>query len=95
MEKTNEKLFIKYTENFYFQDEVRTCSYRDAIIKNSETFKDKLVLDLGCGTSILSMFSSKAGARKIFSVDQSDIIYHAMDIVRYKKVFLQYTDKTY
>lgn len=61
---------------------MRTCSYRDAIIKNGETFKDKFVLDLGCGTSILSMFSSKAGAKKVFAVDQSDIIYHAMDIVR-------------
>lgn len=40
-------------------------------------------MDLGCGTSILSMFSSNAGARKVISVDQSDIIYHAMDIVRY------------
>lgn len=52
-------------------------------MNNGDTFKDKLVLDLGCGTSILSMFASKAGAAKVFSVDQSDIIYHAMDIVRY------------
>jgi len=63
-------------------DKVRTCSYRDAILLNEETFKNKIILDLGCGTSILSMFSSKAGAKKVISVDQSDIIYHAMDIVR-------------
>ncbi|KAJ6635838.1 Protein arginine N-methyltransferase 3 [Pseudolycoriella hygida] len=62
-------------------DEVRTCSYRDAIMKNEETFKDKMVMDLGCGTAILSMFSSKAGAKQVFSIDQSDIIYHAMDIL--------------
>lgn len=63
-------------------DEVRTTSYRDAILKNSSTFAGKNVLDLGCGTSILSMFSSKAGAARVVGVDQSDIIYHAMDIVK-------------
>lgn len=63
-------------------DSVRTDSYRDAILKNSNTLKDKIVLDLGCGTSILSMFCSVAGAKEIISIDQSDIIYQAMDIVR-------------
>lgn len=63
-------------------DAVRTDSYRDAILKNSKTLKDKIVLDLGCGTSILSMFASRAGAKEVISIDQSDIIYQAMDIVR-------------
>lgn len=38
------------------KDEVRTKSYRDAIYQNAHLFKDKVVLDVGCGTSILSMF---------------------------------------
>lgn len=63
-------------------DKVRTDSYRDAISQNGDVIRDKVVLDLGCGTSILSMFASKAGAKQVISVDQSDIIYHAMDIVR-------------
>lgn len=37
-------------------------------------------MDLGCGTSILSMFSSQAGAKRVIAVDQSDIIYQAMEI---------------
>lgn len=41
------------------------------------------MLDVGCGTGILSMFAAKSGCKKIISVDQSDVIYHAMDIVRY------------
>lgn len=36
-------------------DKVRTESYRDAILKNSESMKGKIVMDLGCGTSILSL----------------------------------------
>jgi type I protein arginine methyltransferase len=38
------------------KDEVRTKSYRDAIYNNRHIFKDKVVLDVGCGTSILSMY---------------------------------------
>ena len=42
-----------------------------------------MVLDIGCGTGILSMFAAKlGGARKVIGVDQSNIIYKAMDIVR-------------
>ena len=64
------------------QDEVRTETYRTFIEGNPDIFKDKVVLDVGCGTGILSMFAARAGARKVFGVDQSNIIYKAMDIVR-------------
>lgn len=67
-------------------DYVRTASYRDAILDNGAIFKDKTVLDLGCGTAILSMFAARAGAKEVISVDQSDIIYQAMDIVRRNKI---------
>ncbi|XP_030056571.1 protein arginine N-methyltransferase 3 [Microcaecilia unicolor] len=64
------------------KDKVRTESYRDFMYQNSHLFKDKVVLDVGCGTGILSMFAAKAGAKKVIGVDQSEIIYQAMDIVR-------------
>lgn len=50
------------------------------------------MLDVGCGTGILSMFAAKSGCKKVISVDQSDIIYHAMDIVRwdFKKLHMNY-----
>jgi len=63
-------------------DVVRTSSYRDALLNNQESIKNRLVLDIGCGTGILSMFAAKAGAKAVVGVDCSDIIYQAMDIVR-------------
>uniref|UniRef100_A0A3B1K090 type I protein arginine methyltransferase n=1 Tax=Astyanax mexicanus TaxID=7994 RepID=A0A3B1K090_ASTMX len=64
------------------KDTVRTESYRDFIYGNPDVFKDKVVLDVGCGTGILSMFAARSGAKKVIAVDQSEIIYQAIDIVR-------------
>ncbi|KAM7434048.1 Protein arginine N-methyltransferase 3 [Porites harrisoni] len=64
------------------KDKTRTESYRDFILNNPTVFKDKVVLDIGCGTAILSMFAAKAGAKHVIGIDQSEIIYQAMDIVR-------------
>ncbi|KAF2191351.1 arginine n-methyltransferas-like protein [Zopfia rhizophila CBS 207.26] len=63
------------------KDEVRTRSYRDAIYQNGHLFKDKVVLDVGCGTSILSMFAVRAGAKHVIGVDMSTIIEKAKEIV--------------
>jgi len=67
-------------------DSVRTSSYRDALVKNPDKLRDALVLDIGCGTGILSMFAAEAGAKAVVGVDCSDIIYQAMDIVRENKL---------
>ncbi|XP_035667002.1 protein arginine N-methyltransferase 1-like [Branchiostoma floridae] len=55
------------------EDEVRTDFYRDAIYNNKHLFKDKIVMDFGCGSGILSMFAAKAGAKKVFGVEASDL----------------------
>lgn len=64
------------------KDTVRTESYRDFIYHNKQYFKDKIVLDVGCGTGILSMFAAKAGAKKVYAVDNSTIINKARRIVK-------------
>uniref|UniRef100_U5EY54 type I protein arginine methyltransferase n=1 Tax=Corethrella appendiculata TaxID=1370023 RepID=U5EY54_9DIPT len=67
-------------------DQIRTLSYKNAILNNSNIFRDKVVLDVGCGTGILSMFASQAGAKEVIAIDQSEIIYSAMDIVRTNRI---------
>ncbi|KAI1768264.1 protein arginine N-methyltransferase 1 [Hypoxylon sp. FL1150] len=64
------------------KDEVRTKSYMNAIVQNKHLFKDKVVLDVGCGTAILSMFAVKAGAKHVIGVDMSTIIFKAKEIVK-------------
>jgi protein arginine N-methyltransferase 3 len=67
-------------------DKVRTESYRDALLKNAGSLAGSKVLDIGCGTGILSMFAAQAGAGRVVGVDCSDIIYQAMDIVQENKL---------
>ena len=64
------------------KDEVRTLTYRDSMLNNRHVFKDKIVLDVGCGTGILSMFAKKAGAKHVYGIDMSSIIDHAKEIVK-------------
>merc|ERR1719278_1056424 len=63
------------------KDEVRTLTYRNSMWHNKHLFKGKTVLDVGCGTGILSMFAAKAGARKVIGIDMSTIVEQAKKIV--------------
>ena len=63
------------------KDVVRTEAYRDFIYDYKDVFRDKVVLDVGCGTGILSMFCAKAGAKKVIAVDNSEIISKARENV--------------
>lgn len=64
------------------KDTHRTNTYRNAIEGNKNDFKDKVVLDIGCGTGILSIFAAKAGAKHVYAIDAAEIALFAKEIVK-------------
>lgn len=54
------------------QDKLRTLSYKKAIENNVK--ENDTVLDLGCGTGILSFFAAKKGCKKVYAIDKSDFL---------------------
>lgn len=62
------------------KDSSRTTTYKSAI-DAVVGIKDKIVLDVGCGSGILSCFCALAGAKHVYAVDASDIIHQARKVV--------------
>lgn len=63
-------------------DHVRTNSYRMGILRNSESIRGKVVLDVGAGTGVLSIFCVQAGAKKVYAVEACAIAEQAAKIVK-------------
>ncbi|KAM5261508.1 histone-arginine methyltransferase CARM1-like [Hipposideros larvatus] len=70
------------------QDFVRTATYHRAILQNHVDFRDKplattillsasIVLDVGCGSGILSFFAVQAGAKRVYAVEASSVAQYA------------------
>ena len=79
-------MLLKYcihSLNTFTQDAPRTEAYMTAIKENTDDFKEKVVMDLGCGTGILSLFAADAGALQVHAVDNSKMIFDAMEICLY------------
>ncbi|KAK9835065.1 hypothetical protein WJX81_008355 [Elliptochloris bilobata] len=53
-------------------DKVRTEAYRRALEGNPDLMRGATVLDVGCGTGILSMFAARAGAARVIAVEGSE-----------------------
>jgi len=56
------------THREMLEDEVRTKTYRKAIL---QFCPKRIVLDVGCGSGILSLFAAQAGASFVIAVEGS------------------------
>lgn len=64
------------------KDSVRTKAYQNAIMENGDIFKDKIVLDVGSGTGILSIFAAKSGAKHVYGIEKANIYIHSRNIIK-------------
>ncbi|KAK2587404.1 hypothetical protein KPH14_003119 [Odynerus spinipes] len=62
-------------------DTTRTLAYKEAIFNCADKFEDKVVLDVGAGTGILSIFCAQAGAKKVYAVEASELAKIAEEVV--------------
>lgn len=76
IKKANQSYFDSYSSfgihREMISDKVRMDAYRQAISQNPSLFTDAVVMDVGCGTGILSLFAAKAGASRVIAVEASE-----------------------
>lgn len=68
-------------------DETRTNAFREAIARVVRP--GDVVVDLGCGSGILSFFACEAGAARVYAIDQT----HAADVASLLARHLGFSDR--
>ena len=63
------------------QDHQRMGAYHDAIKLGTDYFRGKVVLDVGAGTGVLSIWAAQAGASRVYAVEATDVAAHAAKMV--------------
>ncbi|KAG6449692.1 protein arginine N-methyltransferase 6 [Manduca sexta] len=85
-ETDNSEYFTSYEDldvhKIMLEDKPRNLAYKKAILENKDYFKDKIVMDVGCGTGILSIYCAQAGAKKVYAVEASNIAKLAKLVVK-------------
>jgi SAM-dependent methyltransferase len=60
-------------------DGVRVLAYREAIFRHC---RDRTVVEIGCGSGILSIFAAQAGARRVVAIEEGEIADLAAEMFR-------------
>mmetsp|Transcript_52423 Transcript_52423/g.154590 ORF Transcript_52423/g.154590 Transcript_52423/m.154590 type:complete len:376 (-) Transcript_52423:7-1134(-) len=89
-ETDNANYFCEYAYLYHqmdmLEDSHRTGSYYNAVMWNPSCFEGKVVLDVGAGSGILSIFAAKAGAKAVYAVEATDMAVRARKIVEGNKL---------
>ncbi|KAL3869119.1 hypothetical protein ACJMK2_041841 [Sinanodonta woodiana] len=93
-ERTEDSSAVQYFQFYGYlsqqqnmmQDYIRTSTYQRAMLSNVSDFQDKVVLDVGAGSGILSFFALQAGARKVYAVEASNMAEFCETLVRHNKL---------
>ncbi|XP_044531634.1 protein arginine N-methyltransferase 2 [Gracilinanus agilis] len=63
-------------------DRARTAAYHQVIARHEHFLQDKVILDVGCGTGILSLFCAQhARPRAVYAVEASEMAEHTERLV--------------
>jgi len=69
----DEKLFSPlFIHKRMLDDEIKSRAFKEAIFKTVKP--GDVVLDIGCGTGILTLWAIQAGAKKVYAIETEDII---------------------
>ncbi|XP_008786717.1 probable histone-arginine methyltransferase CARM1 isoform X1 [Phoenix dactylifera] len=86
IEATSAKMYFHYYgqllhQQNMLQDYVRTGTYYAAVIENRVDFNGRVVVDVGAGSGILSLFAAQAGAKHVYAVEASEMAEYARKLV--------------
>jgi len=70
-----------YHQKDMLEDHKRTSAYFRACVNNKKCFEGRVVLDVGTGSGILAIFAAKAGAKKVYAVEATDMARFARMLV--------------
>ncbi|KAG8369962.1 hypothetical protein BUALT_Bualt14G0067700 [Buddleja alternifolia] len=86
IEASSAKMYFHYYgqllhQQNMLQDYVRTGSYYAAVLENRVDFTDRVVVDVGAGSGILSLFAAQAGAKHVYAVEASEMADYARKLI--------------
>ncbi|GAV74905.1 PRMT5 domain-containing protein [Cephalotus follicularis] len=86
IEPSSAKMYFHYYgqllhQQNMLQDYVRTGTYYAAVIENRADFVGRVVVDVGAGSGILSLFAAQAGAKHVYAVEASEMADYARKLI--------------
>ncbi|KAJ6355845.1 hypothetical protein OIU78_004053 [Salix suchowensis] len=86
IEPSSAKMYFHYYgqllhQQNMMQDYVRTGTYYAAVMENRVDFIDRVVVDVGAGSGILSLFAAQAGAKHVYAVEASEMAEYARKLI--------------